>query len=495
MMDRSELEKEYYTGLHKIAKKAKKAATKCVGTTLVTAWQRLTDFLEKEEEVHRELSGTLAQDCARPIKIFTDQQVKQREPVEAAVEKQSKAHSEKQKLQLKLKKAAHKQFKDMELGWDQLDAMKRGEGKPMADKDVQKFEKACRKMEDSLSKMDREFQDSNIRTEEARLGWETAMYRYCQTLESLENERLIQISSTLTKYSELFTAMLPPMEERCRELSTMSSGISPPDDIRDVCVAMGPGPNQPEQLLLDCYESDLQNPMNMERRKANLERKIQEMEEEIERRKKARQGLESLSKAYVETPDFCDEQGQNDVVRQLAEADAMLNMLNANLYKLLCAQAECSNFPKPTNPHAEYIQNLRDKNGSLMTVLKIPLDCVSSDNSLYALPDKSKKNSLRPGRPPPMQNATPKDDFESSDEHGAGGKGRLEFSEPPEGISHDYIAQCRVEFDYQPNQPDELLIHSGDIVNLIEKQDQDWWKGELNGNIGIFPASYVQELS
>ena len=57
----------------------------------------------------------------------------------------------------------------------------------------------------------------------------------------------------------------------------------------------------------------------MERRKANLERKIQEMEEEIERRKKARQGLESLSKAYVETPDFCDEQGQNDVVRQLAE--------------------------------------------------------------------------------------------------------------------------------------------------------------------------------
>ena len=59
--------------------------------------------------------------------------------------------------------------------------------------------------------------------------------------------------------------------------------------------------------------------MNMERRRTNLERKIQEMEEEIERRKKARQGLESLSKAYNETPDFCDEQGHNDVARQLAE--------------------------------------------------------------------------------------------------------------------------------------------------------------------------------
>ena len=114
--------------------------------------------------------------------------------------------------------------------------------------------------------------------------------------------------------------------------------------------------------------------------------------------------------------------------------------------------------------------------------------------------------------------ATPKDDFESSDEHGDGEKGKLEFNEPPPECTLPWIpcispclappltllfsaapltdiAQCRVEYDYQPNQPDELLIHSGDIVNLIEKQDQDWWKGELNGVIGIFPASYVLELS
>lgn len=138
MMDRSELEKDYYNGLHKIAKKAKKAASRCVGTTLTTAWQRLTDFLEKEEEIHKELSMNLAQDCARPIKTFTDQQVKQREPVEAAVEKQAKAFSEKQKLQIKLKKAAHKQFRDMETSWDQLDSAKKGEGKTTTEKDIQK---------------------------------------------------------------------------------------------------------------------------------------------------------------------------------------------------------------------------------------------------------------------------------------------------------------------------------------------------------------------
>ena len=59
--------------------------------------------------------------------------------------------------------------------------------------------------------------------------------------------------------------------------------------------------------------------MNTVRRKASLERKIQEIEEEIERQKKARQGIESLSKVYQETPDFCDEKGQDDVTRQLIE--------------------------------------------------------------------------------------------------------------------------------------------------------------------------------
>ncbi len=45
------------------------------------------------------------------------------------------------------------------------------------------------------------------------------------------------------------------------------------------------------------------------------------------------------------------------------------------------------------------------------------------------------------------------------------------------------------------NQEDELTIVPGNIINVIEKQDQDWWKGELNGTVGIFPATYVEELS
>ena len=50
----------------------------------------------------------------------------------------------------------------------------------MSEKDVAKLEKNCHKLEEMLVKNDREYRDSNIKTEEARLAWEAAMYRCCQ---------------------------------------------------------------------------------------------------------------------------------------------------------------------------------------------------------------------------------------------------------------------------------------------------------------------------
>ena len=59
--------------------------------------------------------------------------------------------------------------------------------------------------------------------------------------------------------------------------------------------------------------------MKLERRRANLEKKIQGMEEDIDRQEKARKGIESLSKVYQEQPDFTDQKGAEDVSRQLLE--------------------------------------------------------------------------------------------------------------------------------------------------------------------------------
>ena len=41
---------------------------------------------------------------------------------------------------------------------------------------------------------------------------------------------------------------------------------------------------------------------------------------------------------------------------------------------------------------------------------------------------------------------------------------------------------------------DELTIHVGDIINIHDKQADGWWLGELHGTVGIFPATYVEEM-
>jgi hypothetical protein len=34
----------------------------------------------------------------------------------------------------------------------------------------------------------------------------------------------------------------------------------------------------------------------------------------------------------------------------------------------------------------------------------------------------------------------------------------------------------------------------GDVITLIEKHPNGWYLGQLNGQQGLFPGNYVQEL-
>ena len=52
-----------------------------------------------------------------------------------------------------------------------------------------------------------------------------------------------------------------------------------------------------------------------------------------------------------------------------------------------------------------------------------------------------------------------------------------------------------VEFDYVGEQSDELTLHVGDVVTILEKDvNEGWSKGELSGKIGLFPDNFVKLL-
>ncbi|KAG5360830.1 Class E vacuolar protein-sorting machinery protein [Yarrowia sp. B02] len=51
-------------------------------------------------------------------------------------------------------------------------------------------------------------------------------------------------------------------------------------------------------------------------------------------------------------------------------------------------------------------------------------------------------------------------------------------------------------YDYAAQDPTDLALVKGDQIDIIEKLNNDWWKGRgPSGKEGIFPANYVKEIS
>jgi hypothetical protein len=86
--------------------------------------------------------------------------------------------------------------------------------------------------------------------------------------------------------------------------------------------------------------------------------------------------------------------------------------------------------------------------------------------------------------------------------------------EPPRVRARDVFVKAI--FDYEPQGELELRLTTGDVVRfafaravspaqlnsvitgatdrVLEKEDDVWWRGDVNGKIGMFPAPYVEEM-
>ncbi|XP_055083052.1 intersectin-1 isoform X4 [Periophthalmus magnuspinnatus] len=64
----------------------------------------------------------------------------------------------------------------------------------------------------------------------------------------------------------------------------------------------------------------------------------------------------------------------------------------------------------------------------------------------------------------------------------------------PPKVMTSSTALCQVigMYDYVAQNDDELAFQKGQVITVINKDDCDWWKGELNGREGLFPSNYVK---
>uniref|UniRef100_A0A673IC34 Intersectin-2-like n=1 Tax=Sinocyclocheilus rhinocerous TaxID=307959 RepID=A0A673IC34_9TELE len=54
------------------------------------------------------------------------------------------------------------------------------------------------------------------------------------------------------------------------------------------------------------------------------------------------------------------------------------------------------------------------------------------------------------------------------------------------------VGQVIAIYDYTAANEDELSFSKSQVINVLDKSDPDWWKGELNGVTGLIPTNYVK---
>eukprot|EP00731_Ephydatia_muelleri_P029022 Em0020g666a len=57
-------------------------------------------------------------------------------------------------------------------------------------------------------------------------------------------------------------------------------------------------------------------------------------------------------------------------------------------------------------------------------------------------------------------------------------------------------ARVQAVFDFEPQEEGELRLRKGDTITVLDKSDQNWWRGKNNttGQEGMFPVPYVKDV-
>ncbi|XP_062518046.1 proline-serine-threonine phosphatase-interacting protein 1-like [Corticium candelabrum] len=534
--ERAEVELEYAKSMARVVGKALRIQRNQLGT-LKTAWDTVVARMNAEGEAHRKLGQDMINDLSKPLKLFADNQTKARKPIEAPVDKATKTLSDKRNDELRSKRSNHAKARERELAIEQLEEAKNVR-KP--DKEVQKVEVKVEKATEVAAKQDHEYLDMCRKAEEARQSWETAMYNCCQRFQGMETERCIHMREVFTKYSGMLASVAPLFQESCEGINRDTSVINPAYDISDASQKFGTAKNTPDQVLYTCYEDDLNSNMNANRRRGALSQRLGELQKLVKQARKVQEGIANLSSVYKETPQYATDEAQNDVYRQLASANAMIDYYDGCRYRLLCAFNELEGQPKSEHRLSTFLSSTRDKQNVVHALLRVSVgkggmrDVPATDDDADVLSALSQSSSAPPsqdkaapaaktGKPPARPSSSPARpphhtvppvvnaqqqpaDVGHSDQHSAdefddddddfddyGGQ----ETEATIGVPSDeiqFICQCEALYDYTANESDELTIAPGDVINVISKQEDGWWQGELNGSVGIFPATYVTVL-
>ncbi|XP_063901931.1 nostrin isoform X2 [Zophobas morio] len=526
LQERAEAEAQYAKNLSKLSLKLSRACRDGVGG-VNEAWKAVAAELEARAEIHRLMGQALLEETAKPLRNLTENQHRSRKQCETTVDKAAKSLAEWRTAEAKSKKQSHTCARDNEKLQDAaiLDTTRSGKltlsrstsliqlahihNKNGAEKENTKLEGKKRKAEDAVKKADIEYYTLCVRAERARLEWESAVQRGVNTFQSLEEERLSNLKTILTSYLHHGADLGPRLIEVTERLKGPVLQGEPGKDLSTFVNLRQSSQQVSEQLLPDFYCEHITLAMNRERRKQALVKLLHLIRQDIERERKSKNGLENLSKAIKQTPNFGAEDSQQSVSEKLYHMKSMLTYLEGARYKLHNALAELDSKPRSGHPLAAHITITRDKSGLQQSILKVPqwLREEWFDSEKSPVSEKSVKSNKSDNSDPHNNDIADPDWTDRGAADGNSNQPDSDFDEfssqcssadnicNPEENPVQPIAQCKALYAYTPNLTDELALQPGDLLSVYRQQDDGWWLGECRGNVGIFPATYVELIN
>ncbi|KAK9500523.1 hypothetical protein O3M35_001771 [Rhynocoris fuscipes] len=448
--------------------------------------------MDVQADIHRHFASALSEEVVKPLKQLLESQHRIRKSVETAVDKSGKNLAEWRAAESKAKKNSftcareneklrepNNETRNSRLSASSLHIHKQG-----TDKET-KLESKRRKAEECVKKADVEYYTVCLRAERSRLEWESAIVRGSHCFQVLEEERLRGLKDLATSYVQNHNNIGPKFTQMCARIAEPLDGCNIEKDLEIVSSLRTATEPSQEQMLPDFYPEHTALAMNRDRRKQALINLLQLIRADLERERRGKVGVENLARALKQTPTFASEDSQQNVHDKLHHMRSMLTYLEAARYKVQSALAELEGGSAVSHPLAGHIHVTRDRQGYQQSVLKVPhwvhnetLD-LSSEYSDWVDRGTADGTSVQPDS-----------DFDEFSSQGSEKDFETSVIKVPEATPQ----RCKALYNYTANLYDELTLNPGDIINIHDKQPDGWWLGELNGVVGIFPATYVEEI-
>ncbi|CAF3005465.1 unnamed protein product [Rotaria socialis] len=238
---------------------------------------------------------------------------------------------------------------------------------------------------------------------------------------------------------------------------------------------------------------------------------------EIQKKK----GIENLQGFCKQNQKFLSSVNPSEIFTNRESVRLLQCLYQGSLYKMEVLYNQIKHLPEPQYEHSQRFAKSYTDKGVPTSFLRIPFQPLSqTPASAPSVVSCLARSTPVFGAPPMMQQPAPPPPYSAHtqppigwaindipNEHSAQDNQSMAPTLPypvlPSAMtaSADSVRQqqptakhVKVMHAYDARHADELTIRPGDIIVLMERRTDNWFRGNLDGNIGLFPGNFVQEL-